>query len=181
MIYIVPSAICNLVSQHAAYKARFDKVSYLIFPIYTMIYVSRYYMAVPNFVDTQYKLCIPRPCNKHVENISQMSQVPKKTILLYRYHGVFSQNNADILGYSEILGNNFSLFCFLNVLSIAMQRRFRFRGEQARMALLGCSSTTSSAKLTALLRDMARHFKTEPSETVALCFGYPKTPCLRAN
>jgi hypothetical protein len=28
---------------------------------------------------------------------------------------------------------------------------------------------------------LARHFKTDPTETVALCFGYPKTPCLRAN
>jgi hypothetical protein len=25
------------------------------------------------------------------------------------------------------------------------------------------------------------HFKTETTETVALCFGYPKTPCLRAE
>jgi hypothetical protein len=25
---------------------------------------------------------------------------------------------------------------------------------------------------------LARHFKTDPSETVALCFGYTKTPCL---
>jgi hypothetical protein len=26
--------------------------------------------------------------------------------------------------------------------------------------------------------DLARHFKTEPSETVAFCFGIPKIPCL---
>jgi hypothetical protein len=26
-----------------------------------------------------------------------------------------------------------------------------------------------------------RHFKTDSTETVALCFGYPKTPCLRAD
>jgi hypothetical protein len=24
---------------------------------------------------------------------------------------------------------------------------------------------------------LARHFKTDPTETVALCFGYAKTPC----
>jgi hypothetical protein len=39
---------------------------------------------------------------------------------------------------------------------------------------LGCSSTTSSAKLTACLRDLARHFKTEPTKTVAFCFGIPE-------
>jgi hypothetical protein len=33
----------------------------------------------------------------------------------------------------------------------------------------------------ACLRGLARHFKTEPTETVALCFGYPKTLCLRAE
>jgi hypothetical protein len=68
---------------------------------------------------------------------------------------------------------------------------------------LWCSSTTSSAQLTACLRDparnvktdqratvnvekyglsnLARHFKTDLTETVTLCFGYPKTPCFRAN
>jgi hypothetical protein len=35
--------------------------------------------------------------------------------------------------------------------------------------------------MAACLRDMARNFKTDPTETVALCFGYPKTPCLRAK
>jgi hypothetical protein len=25
--------------------------------------------------------------------------------------------------------------------------------------------------------DLARHFKTDPTETVARCFGYAKTPC----
>jgi hypothetical protein len=30
-------------------------------------------------------------------------------------------------------------------------------------------------------RGLARHFKTDPTETVALCFGYVKTPCLRAE
>jgi hypothetical protein len=29
--------------------------------------------------------------------------------------------------------------------------------------------------LTLCLRDLASHFKTEPTKTVALCFGYPKT------
>jgi hypothetical protein len=28
---------------------------------------------------------------------------------------------------------------------------------------------------------LARHFKTEPTETVALCFGCPKTPCRRTE
>jgi hypothetical protein len=31
------------------------------------------------------------------------------------------------------------------------------------------------------LRGLARHFKTDPTETVALCSGYPKTPCLRGS
>jgi hypothetical protein len=42
-------------------------------------------------------------------------------------------------------------------------------------ALLGCSSTTSSAQLTVhCLRALARLFKTEPTETICivLCFGY---------
>jgi hypothetical protein len=39
---------------------------------------------------------------------------------------------------------------------------------------LGCSSTTFSAQLTACHRDLARHFKTDPNETVAIWFGYPK-------
>jgi hypothetical protein len=30
-------------------------------------------------------------------------------------------------------------------------------------------------------KGLARRFKTEPTETVALCFGYPKKPCLRAE
>jgi hypothetical protein len=34
---------------------------------------------------------------------------------------------------------------------------------------------------TACLRGLARHFKTEPTETVALCFVYPKTLCLPAE
>jgi hypothetical protein len=41
--------------------------------------------------------------------------------------------------------------------------------------------TSSSAQLTACLRDLARHSKTDPTKTLAVCFGYPKTPCLRAN
>jgi hypothetical protein len=28
--------------------------------------------------------------------------------------------------------------------------------------------------------DLARHFKTDPTEILVLCFGYPKTPCRRA-
>jgi hypothetical protein len=28
---------------------------------------------------------------------------------------------------------------------------------------------------------LARHYKTDPTDTVALCFGYPKTPCLQAE
>jgi hypothetical protein len=47
------------------------------------------------------------------------------------------------------------------------------------LLLLLCSSTTFSAQLTACLRDQARHFKTDPTGTVALCVGYPKTPRLR--
>jgi hypothetical protein len=44
-----------------------------------------------------------------------------------------------------------------------------------------CSSTQDDSLPSACLRGLARHFKTEPTETVALCFGYPKTPCLRAE
>jgi hypothetical protein len=36
--------------------------------------------------------------------------------------------------------------------------------------------------LTTYLRDLERHFKTEPHETLAFCFGIPEnTACLRAN
>jgi hypothetical protein len=38
--------------------------------------------------------------------------------------------------------------------------------------VIGCSSTTFTAQLTTCLRDMARHFKTDHTETVAFCFGY---------
>jgi hypothetical protein len=38
---------------------------------------------------------------------------------------------------------------------------------------LGCSSTMPSGQLTATcLRDLARHFKTDPTERVVLCFAY---------
>jgi hypothetical protein len=40
-----------------------------------------------------------------------------------------------------------------------------------------CSSTQEDSLPSACLRGMARHFKTEPNETVAFCFGYPKTSC----
>jgi hypothetical protein len=40
--------------------------------------------------------------------------------------------------------------------------------------------TSISLPLTCL-RGLARHFKTEPTEIVGLCFGYPKTLCLRAE
>jgi hypothetical protein len=41
--------------------------------------------------------------------------------------------------------------------------------------LLGSSSTTFSAQLTACLCDLARYFKKDPTKTFAFCFGYPKT------
>jgi hypothetical protein len=44
-----------------------------------------------------------------------------------------------------------------------------------------CSSTQEDSSPSACLRGLARHFKTEPTETVELCFGYPKTPCRRAE
>jgi hypothetical protein len=44
-----------------------------------------------------------------------------------------------------------------------------------------CSSTQEDSLPSACLRGLARHFKTDPTETVALCFGYPKTRCLRAE
>jgi hypothetical protein len=46
---------------------------------------------------------------------------------------------------------------------------------------LCCSSTEVDSLPSACLRRLARHFKTEPTETVSLCFGYPKTPCRRAE
>jgi hypothetical protein len=39
--------------------------------------------------------------------------------------------------------------------------------------MLGYSSATFSAQLTACFRYLARHFKTDPTETVVICFGYP--------
>jgi hypothetical protein len=42
-----------------------------------------------------------------------------------------------------------------------------------------CSSTQEDSLPLACLRGLARHFKTE--STIALCFGYPKTPCRRAE
>jgi hypothetical protein len=44
-----------------------------------------------------------------------------------------------------------------------------------------CSSTQEDSLPSACLRGLVRHLKKEPTETVALCFGYPKTPCLRAD
>jgi hypothetical protein len=55
------------------------------------------------------------------------------------------------------------------------------RNVNIAMAHLCCSSTQEDSLPSACLRGMARHLKTEPTETVALCFGYPKTPCLRAE
>jgi hypothetical protein len=37
--------------------------------------------------------------------------------------------------------------------------------------VIGCSSTMSTAQFNACHRDQARHFKTEATETVRLCFG----------
>jgi hypothetical protein len=44
-----------------------------------------------------------------------------------------------------------------------------------------CSSTQKDSLSLACLHGLARHFITEPTEIVALCFGYPKTPCLWAE
>jgi hypothetical protein len=44
-----------------------------------------------------------------------------------------------------------------------------------------CSSTQEDSSPSACLRGLARHFKTEPTETVALCFGNPKTTCRRSE
>jgi hypothetical protein len=38
--------------------------------------------------------------------------------------------------------------------------------------LMCCSSTQEDSFTSACLRGLARHFKTEPTETVALCFGH---------
>jgi hypothetical protein len=40
------------------------------------------------------------------------------------------------------------------------------------LALIGCSSTTFAAQLTACLCDLERYFKTELAETVALFFSH---------
>jgi hypothetical protein len=42
------------------------------------------------------------------------------------------------------------------------------------LRIIGCSSTKSSSQLTACLGDLARHFKTDPTETVSFCFGIPE-------
>jgi hypothetical protein len=47
--------------------------------------------------------------------------------------------------------------------------------------LMCCSSTKEDSSPSGCLCALARHFKTEPTETVALCFGFPKTPCRRAE
>jgi hypothetical protein len=41
-----------------------------------------------------------------------------------------------------------------------------------------CSGRQLALSVSSLLR---RHFKTDPTETVTLCFGYPNTPCLQAE
>jgi hypothetical protein len=46
---------------------------------------------------------------------------------------------------------------------------------------LAFSSAREDSLSWACLREQARHRKIDPTETVALCFGYPKTPCLRAE
>jgi hypothetical protein len=46
-----------------------------------------------------------------------------------------------------------------------------------RVRLVCCSSARQSHALDRRHCGLARHFKTDPSETVALCFGYAKTPC----
>jgi hypothetical protein len=50
-----------------------------------------------------------------------------------------------------------------------------------KITFMCCSSTQEDGSPSACLRGLARHFKTEPTETVALCFGYPKTPCRPAE
>jgi hypothetical protein len=47
--------------------------------------------------------------------------------------------------------------------------------------LVCCSSAREDSLPRVCLRGLARHFKTDHTETVALCFGYPKTPCLRVE
>jgi hypothetical protein len=46
---------------------------------------------------------------------------------------------------------------------------------------LCCSSTRYWHGFKRRHYGLVRHFKTDPTETVALCFEYPKTPCLRAD
>jgi hypothetical protein len=48
-------------------------------------------------------------------------------------------------------------------------------------SLMCCSSNQEDSLLSACLCGLAGHLKKEPTETIALCFGYPKTPCLRAE
>jgi hypothetical protein len=46
---------------------------------------------------------------------------------------------------------------------------------KTRKSFVWCSSIQQfSVQLTACLRDLVRHFKTEPTETVAFCFGIPE-------
>jgi hypothetical protein len=55
------------------------------------------------------------------------------------------------------------------ILRLGIYRKF----IMGRSLLIWCSSTTFSGQLTACLRDLARYFKTDPTETVARapCFG----------
>jgi hypothetical protein len=47
--------------------------------------------------------------------------------------------------------------------------------------LLCCSSARCRHTFDRRHCGLVCHFKTDPTETVGLCFGYPKTPCLRAE
>jgi hypothetical protein len=56
--------------------------------------------------------------------------------------------------------------------ALSLPRRCRFQGAVASNVLFICKT---KSRLRRRHCGLARHFKTDPTETVALCFGYAKT------
>jgi hypothetical protein len=72
-------------------------------------------------------------------------------------------------------------FCHLDEQAMRQYRRF-FEpidtvSTDMMKRVLCCSSARQNHAFDRRHCGLARHFKTDPTETVALCFGYAKTPC----
>jgi hypothetical protein len=82
----------------------------------------------------------------------------------------------------------FSIWCFLNLHNLGYPKSVTFfcaitfglTSPSALRAILCCSSARQSHAFDeGIVARLARHFKTDPTETVALIFGYAKTLCWR--